>query len=181
MKLPFPAFYINAATLAFAASLYAQSFTLTPISPPAGTYGAVAEGLNNLGQVAGYTTVRVGTGTKATVVRGPAFWWENGSSIVLQPVAGKHYADAHALSDNGVAVGISFDIVNGVMTDYHATRWLRNTDGTFTPADLNPILPAGPALEPQAISEGGRFIGIEGTSLGPILAEFDASGQLVSS
>ena len=168
------------ATLISAASLYAQTFTIAPITPPAGTYGAVAEGLNNVGQVAGYTTVRVGTGTKATVVRGPAFWWENGNSTILPPVAGKHYSEAHALSDNGMAVGISFDIVNGQMTDYHATRWLRNTDGTFTPADLNSILPAGPNLEPQAISEDGRFIGIEGTALGPVLAEFDASGQLVS-
>src|SRR5215510_448417 len=165
---------VSAAMFFSAAPLYPQTFTFTPITAPVGTDAVFGQNLNNLGQVVGYTTIRVGSGKQTTSVHGPAFWWINGSAVVLPPVAGKQYAEAHALSDTGVAVGVSFDVINGVMTDYHATQWVLNTDGTFTANDLNAVLPAGPYLEPQAISEDGRFIGVEGTSLGPVLAEFGA-------
>src|SRR5262245_56639361 len=163
--------YINAAALISAASLHGQSFTITPINPPAGAASAVAQGLSNLGEVAGYTTIQVGTAKKATLVRGPAFWWENGSSLVLPPATGKNCAEAHALSETGVVVGISFDIVNGYMSGIRPTRWLRNSDGTFTASDLTPLLPPGPDWELYAISEDGRFISIDdySTDLGSVL------------
>ena len=51
-----------------AASVHAQTYTLVPINPPAGSVGSTVAGMNNHGAVVGATTIKSGKNT----VAGPA-------------------------------------------------------------------------------------------------------------
>lgn len=172
------------ALLAAASTACAQTYKAIPINPPAGTYACFGQGLNNPGQVVGYTTSKVGTGKKATTVRGPAFLWEGGQSIALPPVAGKQFAEAHAISDTGLAVGVSYDLVSGSMSDLRATGWIQNPDGSVTGIDFNSILPSGSGAvlnEAWAVSEDGRSITVDDNTYGgTMLLELNSSRDFTS-
>jgi hypothetical protein len=163
---------LSAVLLAFSHLVHGQNYTLQQILPPAGTASCAPEALNNLGQVVGNTSIQVGSGRKASYVPGPAFFWDNGNSFNLSPIAGRQCADAHRVSDTSLAIGISYNIVNGIMSDPRPTRWIGDFNGSFTPIDCTPLLPVGYNWEPWAISEDGRFICFESDTQN-VMLEFD--------
>jgi len=68
-----------------------------------GLFGGIfASGLNNVGQVAGFSD----TTNDASF---HAFLWENGHMSDLQTLPGDSYSVATAISDRGVVLGVSID------------------------------------------------------------------------
>jgi probable HAF family extracellular repeat protein len=170
---------IGAALLA-SAPVNAQTYTVDTINPPPGTYACVGQGLNNSGQVVGYTTIQVGTGRKATIVRGPAFIWENGQSASLPPLSGESSAEATGISDAGLAIGGRY-----LSTEGRATWW-ENTSSGYQPRDWNDLVPQGSdvtLLRADSISHDGRYVSFQADigagELRDIVAEIqlDATGH----
>jgi uncharacterized membrane protein len=186
LRTPRPTGHLNPLLCALALACLplaatAQTYTLQEIAPPAGTERCTAQWLNNPGQVVGGTSVLSGTGKKASLVSGPAFFWENGHSVILSPLPGHENAEAHALSDTGLAVGSSSRVVDGRRVT-RATAWVRSAAGDFAPLDLNAL--ASPEAgwsfdEAWAVSQDGRYIGVEDYAYGgSILLELNEAGGL---
>src|SRR5438552_8151972 len=169
-----------AAALVSSASVSAQTYTVTPINPPAGTDSCVAQSLNNLGGVVGYTRVKAGK----NYALGPAFIWKSGQSTTLMPLSGQPSAEATRISDSGLIVG-GPNLLSNLETG-RATWWEKTSTG-YQPRDWNALLPAGSGLtllRADALSHDGRYISfqaaIDATGLRDIVAEIelDATGLL---
>ncbi|PYI85796.1 MAG: hypothetical protein DME26_10215 [Verrucomicrobia bacterium] len=169
-----------AAALVSSASVSAQTYTVTPINPPAGTDSCVAQSLNNLGGVVGYTRVKAGK----NYALGPAFIWKSGQSTTLMPLSGQPSAEATRISDSGLIVG-GPNLLSNLETG-RATWWEKTSTG-YQPRDWNALLPAGSGLtllRADALSHDGRYISFQAeigaTGLRDIVAEIelDSTGPL---
>ncbi len=144
---------VGAALLASTAAR-AQTFTVQKINPPAGTASCVAQGLNNSGQVVGYTKVKVGKNT----VLGPAFTWVNGLATTLPPLSGQPSAEATEVSGPGLIIGGRY-----LSTAGRATWWEKTPTG-YQPRDWNVLLPPGSGvtlLRADSLSQDGRYVSFQ--------------------
>jgi uncharacterized membrane protein len=156
-----------------AASAQAQTYTLTPINPPAGSVGSTVFGMNNHGAVVGATSVKSGKNT----VAGPAFVWAAGTSAALTTPLSASCA-ANDISDTGLIVGRT----GGSPT--RAVWWQAAAGGGYATGDWNALLPVGSPLflhEAMAVSADGQFVVFDGSNSttglwGAVVARLEPQG-----
>ena len=159
-----------------AASVHAQTYTLVPINPPAGSVGRTVAGMNNHGAVVGATTVKSGKNT----VAGPAYVWVAGNAAALTTPLSAAGA-ANDISDTGLIVGRT----GGSPT--RAVWWQAAAGGGYATGDWNLLLPAGSPLflhEAMAVSADGQFVVFDGSNSitdlwGAVVARVEPAGMTI--
>jgi probable HAF family extracellular repeat protein len=147
---------IAAAAFCSVSAAAGEVYTLTQINPPVAATSSSVDALNYSGQVVGNTFVKSGRSDQP----GPAFLWTGGSAVTLPALPGQTAAEAHGISDSGVAVGQS-PRQNVYATFPKAVWWGQTGIGGYTVGDWNALLPAGSSLRlisAVAISADAQFV-----------------------
>jgi probable HAF family extracellular repeat protein len=118
--------------------------TLAFIAPPAGKNGTFPYGVNVSGAVVG--AARLNPDNTGATVR--AFYYENGTTVLLPTLSGM--SQANAINDDGTVVGYSVDAANVS----HAVKW--TNDGVNWQIAM---LPGTANSAATAISATGRIAG----------------------
>jgi probable HAF family extracellular repeat protein len=128
--------FVLALSALHSAVVQAQQYTLTVIPRLPGQTASFATGLNDAGQVVGYS--------------GSVAWlWDGNTLTNLDP--GQGFSFAYGINDAGQVVG--YAVLTPGATSYHATVW----NGT-TPTDLGTLV-AGGYGEGLAINASGQVAG----------------------
>ncbi len=150
--------YLLGAILCMSANpaLLAETYTITEIKGLSAAQSLTLEGLNDVGQVVGNTSMKSGKST----VPGPAFVWTGGSSVLLPGLSGAAAAEGRAISGTGLVTGHSPRM--SVYSQYpKAVWWQPNGSSSYTVGDWNSFLPAGSSIRlisAVAISSDGQFV-----------------------
>ncbi len=118
--------------------------TLSVVAPPAGKNGTFPYGVNVSGAVVG--AARLNPDNTGATVR--AFYYENGTTVLLPTLSGM--SQANAIKDDGTVVGYSVDAANVG----HAVKW--TNDGVNWQITT---LPGNASSAALAISSTGRIAG----------------------
>jgi hypothetical protein len=165
-------------------------YTLTRIEPPAGTIQVFPLGLNNSAVVVGGSNVKGYRGNRNGY--GPPFLWSAGEGVTLPTLNHDPTADAKAIADNGLIVGVSFGRINPPPADHlvldpRATWWVPSGSG-YEAGDWNETF--GPEFfdatsivldRAVAVSNDGAFVAFYGQRLNTgvrlaVVAQVDYDG-----
>lgn len=116
--------------------------TPTALGSLPNTFGSLGLGINNSGQVAGYTSFASGSISTATI-------WNGTTPTALGTLAGGSQGYGLGINNSGKVAGYS-NAADGL---WHATLW-----NTTTPTLLN-MLPGGTGSYATAINNSGQVVG----------------------
>ncbi len=158
------------------AGVQAQTYSLVPISPPAGTFRSGVTAINNHGVVVGHTSVWSGN----TEVSGPIYMWSAGTAVALPRTWTSETPTD--ISDTGLIVGRG-----GSVDSPRAVYWQPVEGGGYVAGDWNALLPAGSPLvlrSAYGVSHDGQFIvfGANNTVtgvMGAVVGRVEAQGMTV--
>lgn len=154
-----------AAGLIVSGSALGQAYNAMPLGSLGGTQGSSAIGINDTGDVVGWSDTNAG--------EYHAYYWHAGVMIDIGTLQGGTESRALSISNNGVIVGTSKDSTG----NDRAVKWVKNALGQWEITDLG-TLSGGAFAVANRISDNGKIVGVSGRGSGPAHAFLYVNGAM---
>lgn len=151
-------------------------YTITQLATPPGTTDPVGRGLNNLGQIVGYSHGKAIKGAIPSV----GVLWQGQTTHLLPALPGQTSSRANALSDSGLVVGSSGGPLQAVWWEFTASGpVVRSFDALLPMSDLT-------LLEAVDVSNDGQYVLFRASSPAnasnywTVIARVESAGSVIT-